>query len=46
MAKNKDINLLDLSTELGFSDQPHFQRNFKTMIGTSPLSYKNKVHSL
>ena len=44
-----DINQLggvvfsDLATELGYSDQPHFLREFKKLVSTTPLDYQNKI---
>lgn len=33
----------DLAYDLGFTDQPHFLREFKKLVNTPPLSYQNRV---
>lgn len=33
-------NILEISTELGYSDQSHFSRQFKRIVGVSPSLYK------
>lgn len=40
--RNKVV-LSDLACELGFSDQAHFQREFKKLISTTPLNYQSRV---
>lgn len=37
-------SFLDLALELGFSDQPHFQREFKSLISLTPLEYKKQIN--
>lgn len=36
-----DSSLSDISEELGFSSQSHFQRVFKKTVGITPLEYRN-----
>lgn len=38
-----EISFLDLALELGFSDQPHFQREFKKLVSTTPLDYQKRI---
>jgi AraC-like DNA-binding protein len=33
----------DLALDLGFADQPHFLKEFKKLVSTTPLSYQGKV---
>lgn len=33
----------DLASELGFSDQSHFLREFKKLVSTTPLEYQHRV---
>lgn len=37
------LSLSDQALELGFSDQPHFQREFRTLVGTTPLDYQRRI---
>lgn len=37
-----DISILNISLLLGFYDQSHFSRTFKSMVGLSPTEYRNK----
>lgn len=41
MLKSSDINLAQLSHEVGFYDQSHFAKVFKRVFAMSPNSYKN-----
>ena len=34
-------SILDVATELGFTDQSHFQRNFKKRLAITPKQYQN-----
>jgi AraC-like DNA-binding protein len=34
-----DVAQSTLALNLGYSDQAHFIRDFKTVVGTSPASY-------
>lgn len=38
-----DPSLLNLALELGFSDQPHFQREFKQLICSTPLDLQKRI---
>lgn len=42
----ENINLSELAFELGFSDQAHFQREFKKSINETPYGYKIKTTSI
>lgn len=35
--------VLDLAFDLGFTDQPHFLKEFKKLVSTTPLHYQTKV---
>ena len=37
------ITFLDLAFDLGFTDQPHFLKEFKKLVSTTPLNYQSKV---
>lgn len=37
------LTFSDLAIDLGFSDQPHFLREFKQLVSATPLSYQRKV---
>lgn len=37
-----DKSILDISIVLGFYDQSHFSRTFKSITGVSPTDYRNK----
>ncbi|MEL0635711.1 helix-turn-helix domain-containing protein [Marinomonas sp. TI.3.20] len=37
------LELSNLAFDLGFSDQSHFQKEFKKLVSTTPLLYKNSV---
>lgn len=40
---DRNVTFLDLSFDLGFTDQPHFLKEFKKLISTTPLHYQTKV---
>ena len=40
---HNDIGFSDLAFDLGFSDQPHFLREFKHLVSVTPLDYKNRI---
>ncbi|RKF22122.1 AraC family transcriptional regulator [Alginatibacterium sediminis] len=40
MLKNGDT-IIDISTRLGFADQAHFQRHFKSRLATTPKAYQS-----
>ncbi|MCW8994630.1 MAG: helix-turn-helix domain-containing protein [Psychromonas sp.] len=37
------VTFLDLAFDLGFTDQPHFLKEFKRLVSTTPLHYQSKV---
>lgn len=37
------LTFSNLATDLGFSDQPHFLREFKKLVNVTPLEYQNRV---
>ena len=39
-----DVSFLNLAMDLGFSDQPHFQREFKSLVSTTPRDYSRRVN--
>lgn len=39
---NTDKSIVEISFESGFYDQSHFCKVFKSLIGITPLSYRNK----
>jgi len=39
----REINFSELACELGFSDQPHFLREFKKLVSTTPAEYHQRV---
>lgn len=41
--QSDEIAFSDLACELGFSDQAHFQREFKQLVNATPLDYLNRV---
>jgi AraC-like DNA-binding protein len=41
--KNPDIDLLTLTYECGYADQPHFTRNFREMFGITPSDFRDKL---
>jgi len=38
-----EVAFSDLACDLGFSDQAHFQREFKKLVNATPLDYLNRV---
>ncbi|MBJ7553453.1 helix-turn-helix domain-containing protein [Marinomonas spartinae] len=40
---NDQVTFSDLACDLGFSDQPHFLREFKKLVNTTPMAYQNRV---
>ncbi|MCA0936836.1 AraC family transcriptional regulator [Vibrio alginolyticus] len=40
---SNNLTFSDLATDLGFSDQPHFLREFKKLVNVTPLDYQNRV---
>jgi AraC-like DNA-binding protein len=41
--KNPDIDLLTLTYECGYADQPHFTRTFREMFGITPSDFRDKL---
>ena len=41
--QSEDVAFSDLASELGFSDQAHFQREFKKLVNTTPMEYLSRV---
>jgi AraC-like DNA-binding protein len=46
LAKAEDVNLTHLAQELGYSDQAHFTRDFKAIVGRSPSDYRRLATSV
>jgi AraC-like DNA-binding protein len=44
--RNPDIDLLTLTYQCGYADQPHFTRNFREMFGTTPSDFKARMKDL
>lgn len=40
---NDQVVFTDLTCDLGFSDQPHFLREFKKLVNATPMAYQNRV---
>ena len=43
LANAEDVNLTQLAADLGYSDQAHFTRDFKTLVGRSPSDYRRSA---
>jgi AraC-like DNA-binding protein len=43
LAADPPISQAALASDLGYSDQAHFVRDFKTVVGTSPATYAKKA---
>ena len=41
---SKALSLTEVAFECGFSDQSHFSRCFKDIMGVTPLTYKKLIH--
>lgn len=41
--QNDSISFSELACELGFSDQPHFLREFKKLVSTTPLEFQRQM---
>ncbi|WP_067014574.1 AraC family transcriptional regulator [Marinomonas spartinae] len=40
---NDQVAFSELACDLGFSDQPHFLREFKKLVNTTPMVYQSRV---
>ena len=38
-----EVTFIDLAHDLGFSDQPHFMREFKSLVSSTPFAYRRKI---
>lgn len=36
-------NIASIATDLGFTDQSHFHRNFKSVVAATPKQYKQSL---
>ena len=45
LANDENVNLTHLAQELGYSDQAHFARDFKAIVGRSPSDYRRVATS-
>jgi len=43
LADDEDVNLTHLAQDLGYSDQAHFTRDFKTIVGRAPSDYRRSA---
>lgn len=43
LANAEEVNLTQLAADLGYSDQAHFTRDFKTLVGRSPSDYRRSA---
>lgn len=43
MSQGSAFALAQLACDLGFSDQAHFQREFKQLVSTTPLDYRRRL---
>lgn len=41
--RQEKVIFSELACDLGFSDQPHFLREFKKLVSTTPLDYQRRV---
>ena len=39
LAEERDVSLADLALDLGYADQAHFVRDFKSVVGRPPAAY-------
>jgi len=43
ISQGTQVTFSELASDLGFSDQSHFQREFKNLISTTPLNYQRRI---
>jgi AraC-like DNA-binding protein len=43
VAQGADQNWAELASDLGYSDQAHFTRDFSALVGTSPARYAKRA---
>lgn len=43
MIENGNVNITQIALDSGFSDGPHFSREFRNQFGLSPTEYKRKI---
>lgn len=43
--RGEDVSLARLATELGYSDQAHLSRDFKSAVGSSPRAFARQVNA-
>lgn len=46
ISRCNELAFSELASDLGFSDQSHFQREFKKLISTTPLSYQRQIKDM
>lgn len=44
LAADEHVNQVELALKLGYSDQSHFVRDFKAIVGVSPAAYLRNCH--
>lgn len=45
LLRNEDIPISTISSQTGFSDQFHFSKTFKSVMGISPTQYRNQINT-
>jgi AraC-like DNA-binding protein len=45
LANDEDVNLTHLAQDLGYSDQAHFTRDFKALVGRAPSDYRRSANT-
>lgn len=43
ISRLEELAFSELASNLGFSDQSHFQREFKKLVSTTPLNYQRRI---
>lgn len=44
LLKNTDKTILEISAQLSFCDQGNFSKSFKSIVGTTPMEYRNTYY--